>query len=105
MRTDRIFCSKEELLLNFHKRRATHVKVIKVIKLICKHCGSSFVLYCGKLYRKTSYMSIVFRKILEYYRKTPVFLLVGVFLWGITEAFYLIYYIVEYIVLKYIYKQ
>ena len=69
MRTDRIFCSKEELLLDFHKRRAAHVKVIKVIGLICEHCGSSFVLYCGKLYRKTSYMSIVFWKFIGYYPK------------------------------------
>ena len=72
MRTDRIFCSKEELLLVFHKRRAAHVKVIKVIGLICKHRGSSFVLYCGKLYRKTSYMSIVFWKFIVYYRKCLV---------------------------------
>ena len=73
MRTDRIFCSKEELLLDFHKRRAAHVKVIKVIGLICEHCGSSFVLCCGKLYRKTSYMSIVFWKFIVYYRKLSVF--------------------------------
>jgi hypothetical protein len=44
MRTVRFFgCRKEWLLLGYHKRRAAHVKEIKVIKHIRKHDCSSFV--------------------------------------------------------------
>ncbi|MBR5221894.1 MAG: hypothetical protein IKV66_12980 [Clostridia bacterium] len=44
MRTVRFFgCRKDWLLLGYHKRRAAHVKEIKVIKHIRKHDCSSFV--------------------------------------------------------------